>query len=126
MFKKYIWKIRTLQILLIILFSSTIGYQFISLQNESNAVRFQQTDKFSFSLTNLAAAEASRYLSQKKPKELQLLIESLSKDPMIKDATVYDKYGKMLYQSQEALALTTLLKIGNENEANEGKTEGIL
>ena len=120
MFKKYFWKIRTLQILAIILFSSIIIYQFVSLQNESNTVRFEQTDKFSYSLTNLAAAEASRYLSQKNPKELQLLIDSLSNDPVIRDATIYDQFGKIIYQSEKALPLTTLLKINGENEEAKG------
>ena len=77
----------------------------------SNSIGYQQTDKFSYSLTNLAAAEASRYFVQKKNEELQLLINDLSNDPMVRDATIYDHLGKVLYQSSEPLRLPTLLKI---------------
>ena len=66
MHTKRFWVIRTLQIMAILSLFSVITYQFISLQNESSAVRYQQTEKFAYSLTNLAAAEATRYLSQKK------------------------------------------------------------
>ena len=118
MLKKYFCKAYIIKIFIIVLFSSFIIYQFVSLKHESNAVRFQQTDKFSYSLTNLAASEASRYLSQEKNKELQFLIDSLSQDPVVKDATIYDKYGKIIYQSKQALPLTTLLKIdGDKKEA---------
>ena len=120
MLKKYFCKAHTIQILIIIFLSSIIIYQFVSLKRESNAVRFQQTDKFSYSLTNLAATEASRYLSEDKNKELQFLIDSLSQDPVVKDATIYDKYGKIIYQSEQALPLTTLLKISGDEKEAEG------
>jgi membrane protein len=120
MVKKYFSKTRTFQLLSIIILSPTIIYQFLSLQSESNIVRLEQTDKFSYSLTNLAAAEASRYISEKKTKELQLLIDSLSRDPVIKDATIYDQFGKKIYQSKEALPLLTLLKIDGDTTQAEG------
>ena len=112
--KKFFWFIRTLQILAIFALFSVIAYQFIALQNESSAVRYQQTEKFSYSLTNLAAAEASRYLSQKKEKDLQLLINDLNEDPIVKDATIYDVFGKVMYQSKGTIPLPTLLKIGGK------------
>jgi len=120
MLKKYFCKAYTIQILSITLLLSIIAYQYISLKHESNAVRFQQTDKFSYSLTNIAATEASRYLSEERNNELQFLIDSLSQDPVVRDATIYDKYGKILYQSEQALALTTLLKIGGDSKDAEG------
>ena len=120
MFKKYFLKIRTLKILFIALFCGIILYQFMSLQYESNKVRLQQLDKFSYSLTNIAAKEASRYLSKKNPKELAGLIDHLSQDSVIRDATIYDQDGKIIYQSEQALPLTTVLKITGDNEQAEG------
>ncbi|MDA7746538.1 YtjB family periplasmic protein [Psychromonas sp.] len=113
--RKRFWAFRILQILAIIILFSIITYQFISLQNESSAVRFQQTEKFSYALTNLAAAEASRYLSQKKHKDLQLLINDLTNDPIVRDATIYDQLGQIIYQSKTAIPLPVLLNLGNTN-----------
>ena len=121
--KKFFWFIRTLQILAIFALFSVIAYQFIALQNESSAVRYQQTEKFSYSLTNLAAAEASRYLSQKKEKDLQLLINDLNEDPIVKDATIYDVFGKVMYQSKGTIPLPTLLKIGGKKSDD---TKGVI
>ena len=121
MSNKFFWFTRTLQIVAILVLFAVIAYQFITLQNESNAVRYQQTEKFSYSLTNLAAAEASRYLSQKKEKDLQLLIDDLSGDPIVRDATIYDEFGKIIYQSKETLPLPLLLKLGDkESDEAEG------
>lgn len=121
MAKKRFLIFRTLQILAIMSLSSVIIYQFISLQNESDAVRYQQTEKFSYSLTNLAAAEASRYLSQKNHKDLQLLMDDLSQDPIVRDATIYDQLGQIIYQSKTVLPLPVLLKLGgNKNRDAEG------
>lgn len=89
----------------------------------SNSVGYQQTEKFSYSLTNLAAAEASRYFSQKKNKELQILINDLSNDPIVRDATIYDHLGKVLYQSHEPLPLPVLLNIGTRSTTD---IEGII
>jgi len=113
-------KARTLQISAIIIFFSIIIYQFVSLEHRSNAVRFQQTEKFSYSLTNLAAAEATRYLTEKKIKELQLLIDSLVRDPMVRDATIYDELGQIIYQSKQAMPLLTLLKVDGPADAANG------
>ena len=120
MLKKYFYKRHTIQILTAVLLLIIIVSQFISLKHESNTVRLQQINKFSYSLTNLAATEASSYLSQDKTSELQFLIESLSQDPIIRDATIYDQYGKIIYQSAQALPLTTLLKINEDNKKAEG------
>jgi len=91
--------------------TAIILFQLNELRTLSNKVGYQQTEKFSYSLTNLAAAEASRYFSQNKHKELQLLINDLSNDPMVRDATIYDHLGKVLHQSNEPLQLPVLLKI---------------
>lgn len=115
MHTKRFWVIRILQIIAILSLFSVITYQFISLQNESSAMRYQQTEKFAYSLTNLAAAEATRYLSQKKQKSLQLLIDDLSKDPIVRDATIYDQFGQIIYQSEHVLPLPVLLRLGDNN-----------
>lgn len=113
----YYW-LRFFQISGLLTVSIIIIYQVNELRIISNEVRYQQTEKFSYSLTNLAAAEASRYLAQKKDKDLQLLINDLSNDPMVRDATIYDYLGKILYQSNAPLSLPALLKIeqGAEND----------
>jgi len=113
----YYW-LRFLQISSLLIVSIIIIYQFNALRVISNELRYQQTTKFSYSLTNLAAAEASRYLSQKKVKDLQLLIDDLSNDPMVRDATIYDNLGKILFQSNEPLLLPVLLKIDTESDSN--------
>ena len=95
-----------------------IMLQLNELRMNSNDVRNQQTEMFSSSLTNLAAAEASRYFLQEKEKELQLLINELSNDPMVRDATIYDHLGKVLYQSDEPLSLPSLLKIDNTSSTD--------
>lgn len=109
------WIIRTLQVALLASLIGVIIYQLISLQTASNAVRYQQTDKFSYSLTNIAAAEAARYLAQKKQDNLKSLVNNISNDPMVRDATIYDHLGKIVHQSEKALPLGVLLNLG-ENE----------
>jgi len=123
MVNKLFWIKRTLQVVAMFALFAVITYQFISLQNESNAVRFQQTEKFSYSLTNLAAAEASRYLSQKNQENLQLLIDDLSEDPIVRDAIIYDKLGQILYQSKASIPLPVLLKIGGKQS---DEAEGVI
>lgn len=118
----YYW-LRFLQISGLITVSIIIIFQLNELRITSNEVSHQQTEKFSYSLTNLAAAEASRYLAQKKSKDLQLLINDLSNDPMVRDATIYDHLGKILYQSKEPLLLPILLKI---NESSGDDIKGII
>ncbi|WP_022941003.1 AhpA/YtjB family protein [Psychromonas hadalis] len=120
--KMYYW-LRFLQISGLITVSIIIIFQLNELRITSNEVSHQQTEKFSYSLTNLAAAEASRYLAQKKSKDLQLLINDLSNDPMVRDATIYDHLGKILYQSKEPLLLPILLKI---NESSGDDIKGII
>jgi len=103
--------LRFLQLSGLIAVTAIILFQLNELRMLSSNVGYQQTEKFSYSLTNLAAAEASRYFSQNKHKELQILINDLSNDPMVRDATIYDHLGKVLYQSNEPLQLPVLLKI---------------
>ena len=123
MVNKLFWIKRTLQVVALFALFAVIAYQFITLQNESNAIRFQQTEKFSYSLTNLAAAEASRYLSQKNQENLQLLIDDLSEDPIVRDAIIYDKLGQILYQSKASIPLPVLLKIGGKQS---DQAEGVI
>jgi membrane protein len=123
MVNKLFWIKRTLQLVTMFALFAVIAYQFIALQNESNEVRFQQTEKFSYSLTNLAAAEASRYLSQKNQENLQLLIDDLSEDPIVRDAIIYDKLGQILYQSKASIPLPVLLKIGDKQS---DEAEGVI
>jgi|GEM_PF-2455615 len=118
MVNKLFWITRTLQIVAILIIFAVITYQVITLQNESNAIRFQQTEKFSYSLTNLAAAEASRYLSQKKQEDLQLLIDDLSEDPIVRDAIIYNHLGQILYQSKNSIPLPVLLQLGDKKDDN--------
>ena len=118
----YYW-LRFLQISSLLAVSVIIIFQLNELRVISNEVRYQQTEKFSYSLTNLAAAEAARYLAQKKNKDLQLLINDLSNDPMVRDATIYDNLGKVLFQSNDPLLLPVLLKI---NESSGQEIKGII
>lgn len=114
--KKMYYLLRTLQITTLVAISAVISYQLINLQNRSNEMRYQQTEHFSTSLTNLAAAEATRYIALKKPKNLQLLINDLSRDPIVHDATIYDHLGEVLYQSEDSLPLPVLLNINSHND----------
>ncbi|MFT7054227.1 MAG: membrane protein, partial [Psychromonas sp.] len=99
------------------------AYQFISLRNTSDGIRYQQTERFAYSLTNLAASEASRYISQQKNKDLQLLIKELTNDPIIRDVTIYDQFGRIIFQSQEAIPLPVLLNIESNNDK---RSQGII
>ncbi|TEW55351.1 hypothetical protein E2R68_06295 [Psychromonas sp. RZ22] len=117
---KLFWVVRILQLLTLCILFTVISYQFVSLKSESNAVRYQQTEAFSYSLTNLAAAQATRYLSEKKHKDLQLLMDELSEDPNVRDATIYDQLGQIIYQSKTALPLPVLLRLGDNSIEPEG------
>lgn len=121
--KKMYYLLRTLQIVSLIIISAVIAYQFTMLKSTSNQIKYQQTERFSYSLTNLAAAEATRYLAQKKLKDLQLLIDDLSHDPIVRDATIYDDLGRIVYQSEDVLALQTLL---NLNDDNSSQAQGVI
>jgi membrane protein len=82
----------------------------------ASKVKYQQTEKFAYSLTNLAAAEATRNLSHKSKTNLQQLVDDLSDDPIVRDATVYNEFGQILYQSKNVLPLKSLLKIDSPKE----------
>ena len=111
--KKRYYLLRTLQILSLLTISGLIAYQSISLRNISSAIRYQQTERFSSSLTNLVASEASRYLVQEKNKDLQILINDLTQDPSVRDAVIYDRFGNIIFQSEDALPLPILLNIAS-------------
>lgn len=113
--KMYYW-LRFFQISALLTVLFVIFLQFNELRLISNSVRYQQTEKFSDSLTNLAAAEAARFLSQNKDEDLQLLIDDLSTDAMVRDATIYDNLGKVLFQSNNPLLLPVLLKLGTTSD----------
>ncbi|MFT6924900.1 MAG: membrane protein [Psychromonas sp.] len=123
MHKKMYYLLRTLQISSLVIICSVIAYQFISLRNTSDGIRYQQTERFAYSLTNLAASEASRYLSQQKDKDLQLLIKELRHDPIVRDVTIYDQFGKVIFQSKDAIPLPLLLKIESSDKQ---RSQGII
>ncbi|WP_354625370.1 AhpA/YtjB family protein [Psychromonas sp. MME2] len=109
MHKKWFYLWRFIQITTLLAVCMIIGYQYYILQMTSNDIKSQQSEKFSYSLTNLAAAQATRYLANNKTEELQLLIEELSNDPTVRDITIYDHLGQIVSQSKQALPLSTLL-----------------
>ncbi|ABM04178.1 hypothetical protein Ping_2447 [Psychromonas ingrahamii 37] len=123
MHKKMYYLLRTVQISSLLIICSIIAYQFISLRNTSDGIRYQQTERFSYSLTNLAASEASRYLSQQKNEDLQLLISELTDDPIVRDVTIYDQFGKIIFQSEDALPLPILLNIASSDDK---RAQGII
>ncbi|WP_372882991.1 AhpA/YtjB family protein [Psychromonas sp.] len=114
--KKMYYLLRKLQILSLLTICGIIGYQFMNLNSTSNAMRYQQTERFSYSLTNLAAAEASRYLAQQQNKNLQILIKDLTNDPSVRDAVIYDQFGNIIFQSEDALPLPILLNIDSSDD----------
>lgn len=107
---KMYYGLRFLQISGLFVVAIIMLIQLNELRILSDSIRYQQTEKFSYSLTNLAATEASRYFSQKKTNELRRLINDLSHDPMVRDATIYDHLGKILHQSNTPLLLPDLLR----------------
>ena len=113
--KKMYYLLRTLQIGSLLIVCTVIGYQFSTLKSTADEIKYQQTENFAYSLTHLAGAEATRSLSNKKITDLQLLIDNLSHDPNVRDATVYDDLGQILYQSENVLPLADLLKINTDN-----------
>lgn len=117
--KKMYYLLRSSQIISLIVVCTIMVYQFITLQSTASGIRYQQTEKFSYSLTNLAASEASRFLSQNKTEDLQLLINDLSNDPIVRDATIYDHLGVVIFQSNDVLPLPQLLNLGNSAETEQ-------
>jgi len=122
MVNKKFWISRCIQILLICILAAITALQLNKLHIQTEKLGYQQSEKFSVSLTRLATAEAARYLSQDKKDELKLLIDNLQQDPMIKDATVYDQFGDIIYQSEDSLSLPTLL---NLEESNDPEAQGL-
>ena len=114
--KKMYYLLPTLQGVGLLLICTAALYQFSALQRSADNIKYQQTESFASSLTNLAAAATTRYLSQGKTAELQLLIDDLSHDPIVRDATIYDDLGKIVYQSENILPLPDLLKINSDNQ----------
>jgi membrane protein len=114
MMKKLYYLLRTLQIVGLFVVGGIIIYQFSMLETTSNEIKYQQTKKFAASLTHLAAAESTRYLIKKQTEELELLVNNLGQDPIVRDATIYDNLGQILYQSEGVLPLENVLKISQD------------
>jgi membrane protein len=120
---KLYYLLRSTQIISLIVVCAVMAYHFTTLKNTADAIKYQQTEKFSYSLTNLAASEASRFLSRNKNEELQLLIDDLSNDPIVRDATIYDHLGVVIIQSADVLPLPRLL---NLDDSNSPDVQGII
>ena len=116
--KKMFYFLRSTQIIALITALTTIFYQLNLLREQSIGLSFEQTETFSYSLTNLAASEAERYINTNKIKDLKFLVEGLSNDPIVRDATIYDDLGKVLYKSKNSIPLKELLKI-DDSTAND-------
>ena len=114
MMKKLYYLLRALQIVGLFIVVGVIIYQFSILTTTSNEIKYQQTQKFAASLSHLAAAESTRYLIKKQDEELALLIKNLGHDPIVRDATIYDNLGQILYQSEGVLPLENVLKISQD------------
>ena len=112
--KKWYFLLRIAQIATLIVICVVITIQSTVLETTEKNLKYQQTEKFAKSLTNLATAEATRYLTNKKTKELQLLMDNLSHASLIRDASIYNYLGEILYQSKNVLPLPDLLKISND------------
>ena len=118
---KMFYFLRSMQIIGLMLVLATIFYQLNQLHLQSIELRYKQTEKSSQSLINLAAAEAERYFNTNQVKDLQRLINDLSNDPMVRDATIYDNLGQVLYKSENSISLKQLLKIDDsDNDDIEG------
>ncbi|WP_435234458.1 AhpA/YtjB family protein [Psychromonas sp. PT13] len=115
MMKKLYYLLRALQIVGLFIVVGVIIYQFSMLTTTSNEIKYQQTQKFAASLSHLAAAESTRYLIKKQDKELALLINNLGHDPIVRDATIYDNLGQILYQSEGVLPLENILQINQDD-----------
>lgn len=116
----YIWRI--IQVICLVAVGLFLTFQVIILLLTSNEIKYQQSEKFSYSLTNLAAAEATRYLANNKIQDLALLIDDLSNDPIVRDVTIYNHLGQVIAQSENTLSLLKLLNIGFTNsKAAKGK-----
>lgn len=114
MMKKMFYLLRALQIIGLIAICSVIVFQLSTLQSTANELKYKQTKKFAASITNLAAAESTRYLINDKHEDLQLLIDNLSHDPIVRDATIYNELGQVSYHSENVIPLENVLKI-NDN-----------
>ncbi len=86
----------------------------LSLQFLGDQTRTEQTQMFGYTLTNRAAQDAARYLQEKKPEELERLVNLLAQDPLVRDATIYSMNGEMIHQSKDPMALRTLLNIDKQ------------
>lgn len=118
MFKKKTYLLHIIQISCLVLICAIAIYKITMLHHTANELKFQQIEKFAASLSGFAAEEARHYLPKNKTQDLHLLIDNLSQNTAIQDATIYNNLGKIIYQSKPILALSDLLKITPNNKVD--------
>lgn len=121
MLKKKTYLLHLIQISCLVLICAVAIYKIAMLHHTANELKFQQIEKFAASLSGFAAEEAQHYLAKNKTQDLHLLIDNLSKDTAIQDATIYNNLGEIIYQSKPILGLSDLLKITPNNEVDSSK-----
>ncbi|MCE2570923.1 AhpA/YtjB family protein [Motilimonas eburnea] len=104
-----IW--RALQLLVALGLIGYLAYLTTNLQLLANKNRIEQTQRYGYTLTSRAANDAARYLQQDEPDELARLVTQLAKDPLVRDVTIYDAYGVVQHQSDDAMSLDLILGI---------------
>ena len=118
MLKKKTYLLHLIQISCLVLICAVAIYKIAMLHHTANELKFQQIEKFAASLSGFAAEEAQHYLAKNKTQDLHLLIDNLSKDTAIQDATIYNNLGEIIYQSKPILGLSDLLKITPNNKVD--------
>jgi len=114
--KKYLLHI--IQISCLVVIATLTTYKIAMLNHTANELKFQQIEKFAASLSGFAAEEAKYYLPNDKTQDIHSLIDNLSKDTAIQDATIYNNLGQTIYQSKPTLVLSDLLKITPNNNVD--------
>jgi membrane protein len=80
-------------------------------KNSSHDILEAQTQKLGRSITALAAQNAAMFLILNQSDGLDPLVANLAADQFVFDATVYDRWGQPLAQSENALPLHQLLPL---------------
>ncbi len=105
----FIW--RAIQLLVAIGLIGYLAYLTTNLQLLADKNRIEQTQRFGYTLTNRAANDAARYLQGDEQDELARLVAELAKDPLVRDVTIYDAFGVVQHQSDDAMPLDLVLNI---------------
>ncbi|MFO6424036.1 AhpA/YtjB family protein [Motilimonas sp. KMU-193] len=100
-----------MQLLVAIGLIGYLAYLTTNLQLLADKNRIEQTQRFGYTLTNRAANDAARYLQNDEQEELARLVSELAKDPLVRDVTIYDAFGMMLHQTDNAMPLDLVLGI---------------